>query len=156
MKIGGRGLGDHLRLLAPLFGLIAAVWALRLVLDLAGAPRGVVRIFSVTVAGPLSVLIAVLLIHLRRFGSYASVIASAFILVLWVQLLVVLAVGFATLTGTSNIYIAPEYSFGSTAVRHIAGHLTIGLAVGGIFGSGMGCALFWMLRRVAPAKASGL
>jgi hypothetical protein len=52
---GGRlGLRDHVRLLAPLFALIAAVWALRLVLDASGAPKGLVRLSSVTVAGAVS------------------------------------------------------------------------------------------------------
>ena len=38
MRIGEHGFGDHLRLLAPLFGLIAAVWALRWIADIASAP----------------------------------------------------------------------------------------------------------------------
>ena len=51
MKIGEHGLGDHLRLLAPLFAFIAAVWALRLVLYAAEAPTPLLRVCSVTVAG---------------------------------------------------------------------------------------------------------
>src|SRR5437773_9693050 len=41
-------LRDHFRSLAPLFALIAAVWALRLVLDAAGAPHAIVRLSTVT------------------------------------------------------------------------------------------------------------
>ena len=43
MKISGHGLRDHFRLLMPSFGLITAVFVLRLVLHAAGAPSGLVR-----------------------------------------------------------------------------------------------------------------
>lgn len=156
MKIGGHGLSDHLRLLAPLFGFIAAVWALRMVLDMAAAPHGVVRFFSVSVAGALAVLIATLLVHFRRFGSYANIVASSFLLIFWEQVLVVLAIAFSSLTGTTNVYSAPHYSMGMSPARHIIGHLTFGFGIGGLFGAGMGCLLFWMLRRLVPLKASQL
>ena len=51
MKIGEHDFGDHIRLLAPLFAFIAAVWALRLVLYAAEAPSPLLRVCSVTVAG---------------------------------------------------------------------------------------------------------
>ncbi len=46
MKISGYGLRDYIRLLGPLFGLIAAVWALRLVLDPTGTAAGGMLIAS--------------------------------------------------------------------------------------------------------------
>jgi hypothetical protein len=158
MKIGGHGLRDHIRLLMPLFGLIAAVWLLRIVLDKAGAPPTVVRIVSVTVAGAASILLAVLLIHFKAFGSYASVVVSAFLLELWSQLLICLAIAFSAITGTTNIYSAPEYSFhravGHRVARgplvHIFGHLTGALGFGTLFGAAMGCLLLWILRRLVP------
>jgi len=124
MKIGGHGLREHIHLLKPLFGFIAAVWLLRIVLDKAGMPPTVVRMVSVTVAGAVSVLLAVLLIHFKAFGSYANVVAAAFLLELWEQLLICGAIAFSAFTGTANIYTAPEYSFHSAPVAHIVGHLT--------------------------------
>ena len=50
MKIGGHGLRDHIRLLGPLLVLMAAVWALRIVLYAAGAPSFVLHVVSVTLA----------------------------------------------------------------------------------------------------------
>jgi hypothetical protein len=150
MKIAGHGLRDHIRLLMPLFGLIAAVWLLRMVLDKAGTPPAIVRMVSVTVAGAASVLLAVLLIHFKAFGGYANVAAAAFLLELWEQLLICGAIAFSALTGTANIYTAPEYSFHSGPVRHIVGHLTGALGFGALFGAAMGCLLLWMLRRIVP------
>ena len=150
MKIGGHGLREHIHLLKPLFGLIAAVWLLRLVLDKAGTPPTVVRMVSVTVAEAASILLAVLVIHLRAFGSYASVVAAAFLLEFWQQLLICGAIAFSALTGTANIYTAPEYSFHRGPAAHIIGHLTGALGFGTLFGAAMGCLLLWMLRRIVP------
>jgi hypothetical protein len=150
MRIGGHGLREHIHLLKPLFGLIAAVWLLRMVLDKAGTPPTVVRMVSVTVAGAASILLAVLLIHFKSFGSYANVVAAAFLLELWAQLLICGAIAFSALTGTVNIYTAPEYSFHYPPAAHIVGHLTGALGFGTLFGAAMGCLLLWMLRRIVP------
>src|SRR5215472_1706904 len=122
MNINGFSLRDHLRLLAPLFGVIAAVWALRLVLAAMGASRAVLSICSVTMAGAVTLLLAVLLIHGRHVGGYANVAAAVFLLKCWEQGLISAAIAFGALTGTQNIYSAPEFSFGLTPLRHILGH----------------------------------
>jgi len=151
MRIGSHGLREHIRFLMPLFGLIAAVWLLRLVMDKAGAPPTIVKMVSVTVVGAASILLAVLLIHFEAFGSYASVVAAAFLLELWSQLLICGAIAFSALTGTMNIYTAPEYSPRNGQLAHIIGHMTFGLGFGTLFGAGMGCLLLWLLRRIVPA-----
>jgi len=150
MRIGNHGLGDHIRLLRPLFGLIAAVWLLRIILDKAGTPLSVVRMFSVTVAGSASILLAVLLIHFKAFGSYASVVLSAFLLELWAQLIISGAIAFSALTGTTNIFTASEFAHSYPPLAHIIGHLTFGLGLGTLLGAAMGCLLLWMLRRLVP------
>ena len=150
MKIGSHGLREHIRLLMPVFGFIAAVWLLRIVLDKAGTPPTIVRMVSVTVAGAASVLLATLLIHFKAFGSYASVVASAFLLELWSQSLICLAIAFSVLTGTTNVYSAPEYTHGMSQLGHIIGHMTFGLGFGTLFGAAMGCLLLWLLRRIVP------
>lgn len=155
MKIGGHGLRDHLRLLTPLFGLIAALWALRIVLALAGTHPSIVRYFSVGVAGAASGLVAVWLIHFRRFGSYPNVVFATFLLLLWEELLIVAAITFAALTGTGNIYTASEYAMRISHANHIAAHLTLGVGVGTLFGSAMGCGLLWMLRKFVPVTQPG-
>ncbi len=151
MNIGGHGLRDHLRLLAPLFGLIAAVWALRMVLDFARVPSAVVRISSVTVAVAVSSLVAVVLIHIKRFGGYANVVAVAFLLELWAHSLISSAIVFFALTGIRTVYSQVRYSGGLTPWHHMAGHLTFALAGQTLFGSAMGCLLLLLLRVLVPA-----
>ena len=152
MRIGGHRLREHVRLLAPLFGFVAAVWALRAVVWAAGATKESLwlRLVSVTLAGALSILLAAIMIHRRRFGGYASMVASAFLLMCWEQVLIVAAIAFGALTHTQNVYSAPEFSFGESPWAHAAGHLTFGIGSGTIFGGVMGCLLLWMLRRADP------
>ena len=154
MKICGHGLGDHLRLLVPLFGLITAVWALRMVLYAADAPHFVMHWCSVTIAGAASVLLAVFLIYGRRFGSYPNVVLAAFLIVCCQQLLIIAAIAFATLTGTHSVYTDPEFAGRFPPLAHILGHLTFGLGLGTLFGSAMGCLLLWLLRKLVPLPAS--
>jgi hypothetical protein len=157
MKIHGHGLQDHLRLVTPLLGLIASVWALRLIASAAGAPHGVASMFSVSVAVPICVLLAVLLMHFRRFGSYPNVVMVTFLLVFWGQVLISAAIGFYALTGKQNIYSIPEYSFGGlSAWKHVAGHLTFGVGFGTLVGTGMGCLFLWMLRKLPEEPAHHL
>ncbi len=154
MKINGYGLRDHVRLLSPLFGLIVAVWTLRLVLYAGSAPHLLVHWVSVTLAGVVSILLAVLLIYSRRFGSYANVVAAAFLLECWQQLLIVGAIAFTALTGIETVYAAPEYTQCGGHLCHIAGHLTLGIAFGTLFGTAMGWLLLWTLRRLVPLGSS--
>jgi len=151
MNIAGHGLKDHLRLLAPVFGLIAAVWVLRMVLDFAGAPRMVIWWTSVTLASAISLLVAVLLIHFKRFGGYANVVFAVFLLTLWENFLIVLAIAFSTFTGLQTIYTAPEYGGSLNPGRHILGHLTFGLGFVTLVGAAMDCLLLWVLRLLVPA-----
>ncbi len=155
MRIDGHGLRDHLRLLSPLFGLVAGVWALRLIIALAGTPAMIVHMVSVGVAAAVSVLVAAFLIHFKRFGSYRSVLAAAFLLICWEQFLIVLAIAFAALTHTVNVYSAAEYAHGLSPAGHIASHLIFGVTIGWIFAAAMGCLVLWMLRHLVPVKEAG-
>lgn len=147
MKVGGHGLRDHIRLVSPLLALIAAVWALRLVLHLAGAPPLVLHITSVTLATAAATLLAGIMVHNRQFGSYANVVVAVFILSVWEQILISAAIAFTALTGLVNVYSAPEFSFGQSLWVHIAGHLIFGIGSGTLFGTVVGGVVFWMLRK---------
>jgi len=155
MRIGRRGLLDHLRLLGPLFALIGAVWALRMILSAAGATGWLLGIVSMTTAGAVSVLLAAFLIHIRRFGSYASVVAASLLLSAWGQLLIIVSIVFSVLTGQENIYTAAEFSIPGDDplhLRHIVGHLIVSVPIGTLVGALEGCVVFWLLRIVMPPR----
>jgi len=154
MNMCGRGLRDHIRLLAPLFGFITVVWALRWALDAAGVSQGLVRAVSVTGATSLAVLIAVWLIHTRSFGSYPNVVVASLLLVVFEQLLIVAAIAFAVVSKIDNVYTKPEYSRPDDPqhVKHILGQLTFGIGAGMLLGAATGCLMLWLLRRLVPAR----
>ena len=153
MRIGGHSLGEHLRLLTPLFVFIAGVWGLRIVLHELGVLHPLVHILSITVATAVALLFAVVLIHVKGFGSYPSVIVATVLVLAWAQLLIVLAIIFAVVTGTENIFTLPEFSMPGDDprhIKHILGHLSFGLGGGALIGSAFACLMLWMLRRVLP------
>jgi hypothetical protein len=155
MNMCGRGLRDHIRLLAPLFLFIAAIWALRWVLDAAGAPHGLVRALSVTGATSLAILVAVWMIHTRGFGSYPNVVVASLLLVIFEQALIIIAIAFSVVTKTENIFTKPEFSMPDDPyhVKHILGQLTFGIGSGVLLGAATGCLMLWLLRMLAPARA---
>lgn len=154
MRVSGRTLRDHLQLLTPLFGVIGAVWAMRFFLGEIGAPLWLVEVFSVGVFVPICVILAALLIHLKRFGGYPNVVFASFLLVLWGQILIVAAILLTMLFGVENIYTAPQFSIPGDAghMRHLVGHLTMGVGLETLIGSLMGCVILFMLRRTKPGR----
>jgi hypothetical protein len=153
MKIVGRRLRDHIRLLLPMFVLLTAVWLLRLLLAFLNAPDWLLRIVSVTVASSVCVMLAVLLMHVRRFGGYTNVVLASLLVNLWAEGLIILAILFSVFTGVENIFTRPEYSLrmkDTHHLRHIYGHLTFGIGLGTLSGSAVGCLLLWLLRWLLP------
>ena len=153
MTISGRTLREHIQLLTPLFGLIAAVWALRWSLYEMGVPLSFVKLMSVTTIVPICILLAALLIHAKRFDGYVSAVVSAILLVLWSQLLIVAAILFSLITGIENVYTLPEFSVPGQDphhIRHISGQLTFGIGFESLSGSLVACLFLFMLRRLSP------
>ena len=153
MRVGGHPMREHVRLLLPLFAFLLVVWLLRLLLAAAGASLSVSRVFSVTTASAVAVFLAVLLIHFHRFGGYTNVVTTSLLLNAWSQILIVIAILFAVVTGTENVYTLPEFSAPGDDpmhLRHIFGHMTFMLGLGTLFGAGVGCLMLWFLRLMVP------
>lgn len=155
MKIQGQSFGAHLRLVRPFLWFIAAVWLLRLTLPAFSPPAWIISLFSVHLAVSISVLVVVVLIFWRQFGSYANVVFSTFLLVAWGELLVSAAILFAVMTGIENIFIYPEFSLANDPyhLKHVIGHLTFSLGGGTLVGSAMGCLLFYLLGSFFPGHS---
>jgi len=145
---------EHTRMLAPLFGLIFAIWLLRLVVGSMDASPRILAVLSVTAATSLSMLLAAALIHFRQFGSYPNVVVSSFLIALFSQLLIIGAVVFAVITGTENIFTAARFSVPDDPhhIKHIVGQLTFGVGSGILLGSATGCLILFLLRILVPVR----
>lgn len=156
MKISGRSLGDHFKLCLPYFGIVSAVWALRLLAGAIDLPLSAARLISVTISVEICLVLLVVQIHLRHFGGYASVFLCSLILNAWAQLLICAAVGFAWLTATSNIFTHPSFLMTRPEPNlplHIYGQLTFVLGYMTLVAAGMGCLLLFLLRLVLPHRS---
>jgi hypothetical protein len=155
MNIEGHSLREYLHLTFPAFGLILAVWMLRLVLAAAGAPLNIVRLFSVSVASAVAMVLAVLLLHLHHAGGYLGAFVCSYVLGIWAQLLLVSAIIFTIVSGIPTIYSAPEFTPPAWSQwRHVLSHLFFGFVVGAVFSFVLSALLLWMFRRLVPVKPS--
>jgi hypothetical protein len=156
MTISGKTLREHIHLLTPLFGLIAAVWVLRWSLYQMGVPLFFVRyMLSVTVIVPICILLAALLIHAKRFGGYVNAVVAAVLLVLWSQFLIVVAILVAVITGIENVYTLAEFSAQGpdpNHIQHMWGQMTFGIGFESLSGSLVACLFLYMLRRLSPIE----
>lgn len=153
MRIVGQRLRDHVRLLMPLFILLTGVWLTRIITAAFGAPHWIPRIFSMTVASAICVMLAVVMIHIRQFGSYTNVVVSSLLINAFSEILIILAILFSVGFGIENVFTAPEFSIkGDDALhlRHIYAHLTFGIGLGTLSGSAVGALLLWLLRWLVP------
>ena len=156
MKVHGHGIREHIRFLMPLLIFLLVVWGLRLLLGLVSVHPWLLRVCSLSVAVPAAFLIAIFWIHMRSFGSYPNVVMASFLINAWTHLLIIVAIIFAVMTGTENIFTRPEFSIKEDDVfhlRHILGHLTFGIGANTLLGAGMGCLLLWLLRVFIPSSA---
>jgi hypothetical protein len=131
------------------------VWIVRILLGVVNALLWFSKLISVSAAAVIALLVAILWIHTRNFGSYPNVVIASFLINGWTHLLIILAILFAVVTNTDNIFTRPEFSIkedDAYHVRHIVGHLTFGIGANTLFGAGMGCLLLWLLRSVVPCK----
>lgn len=151
--IAGRSFGEYLRFLAPALSLVTAVWALSLILYVAGVPAWLVRPFSVILAAAISVIMISLLVHVRHFGGYSNMIFAILIVMVWVQVLIVLRILLILALGIQDIF-PPRIGHQGPVMQHIFGHLTFGVGFSTALGSAMGCLLLFFLRRLIPVSTS--
>jgi len=155
MKVGGLGLRDHVRLLAPHFVLIAGVFALRLIVAAADSPAWIIRLVSVTTMTGFCILLAVALLHFRHSAGYANVVLSVFLINLWAQSLIMAAIVVSVWTGTPNVYTYPEYSYSGhdpAHTKHLLGHLSGGVGLVTLEGAAVGSLFLALLRRFLPVR----
>lgn len=151
----GKPVTQYLAFQKVVLAVIVLAFLARLTLSLAGAPNSVAKWISVTVVLLVGVLYYGVAVHTSGFGSYKQLYPLALFQSLLGEGLVALAVALAILTGTDNIYTAPEYSGGGDGKNwlHVVAHVVIGAVVLPLVSWAVGSLVMLVTRKVAPRSA---
>jgi hypothetical protein len=135
--------------------LIVLAFLVRLTLSLAGMPNSVAKWISVTVVLLAGVVYYGVAVYTSGFGSYKQLYPLMLFQSLLGEGLVALAIVLAIVTGTDNIYTAPEYSGGGDGKNwlHVLAHLFIAAVVLPLVSWGVGSLVMLVTKKVAPRTA---
>jgi hypothetical protein len=151
----GKTVAQYLGFQKVVLAVIVLAFLVRFGLSLAGAPNSVARWASVTVVLLAGVVYYGVAVHTRGFGSYRQLYPLVLFQSLLGEGLVALAVALAVLTGTDNIYTAPEYSGGGDGKNwlHVVAHLVIAAVVLPLLSWGVSSLVLLVTKKVAPRTA---
>jgi len=132
MQIFGKPFAEYVRFCRVFLILIAVTGVTRLVLSLAGAPNATVKWLSMTAIAWIAVFYFAIRVHTSGFGTYRHLLPIFAILNLTDQVIAIAGILIAIVTGTNNIFSAPEYAFGADGKTwfHLGAHVVVGTTVG--------------------------
>ena len=156
MTIFGKSVSEYIEFARLFLGLILLVGAVRLLLSLAGMPNATVKWFSLTAAAWIGVLYYAVRVHTSGFGSYRHLLPIYLLMSLTAQIIVIPAIVIAILSGSNNIYTAPEYSLGEDGKTwgHAAAHLFVGTTIGSGVSWLIGSLVMFLTRKLRTGEAT--
>jgi hypothetical protein len=151
MTIFNKRLSEYAAFCWPFLVLIAVTGLTRLALSLNGEPNSTVKWVSINAVLWIGVLYYSVRVHTSGFGSYKQLLVIFALLNLVEQAVVIVGIVLAILSGTTNIFSTPEYSFGANPTVHLAAHLTIGMIAGTLMPWILGSAILAVTRKLLPS-----
>jgi hypothetical protein len=147
----GKKFSEYIRFQSWILALIAAVWLLRLVLSMAGM-SSVARWTSINIVLLAGLIYCAVATHTRGFGGYKQLLGLLFVQTAFAHVLIAAAIALAILTGTSNLYTAPEFFGGNDGATwiHVIIHLIAGFILP-LFGWLIGSLILLVTRKLKPA-----
>jgi len=154
MKIFGKRLSDYVAFSKLFLVLIPLVGIARLALSLGGEPNSTVKWVSVTALLWIAVIHYSVRVHTSGFGSYKQLLVIFVLLNLAAQAVIISGIILAIVTGSGNIYSAPEYAFGGDGATwlHVAAHLFVGTIVGSLVPWLFGSLILLLTRKLSPVS----
>jgi len=151
----GKTVGQYLGFQKVLLGLIVLAFVVRLAMSMAGTPNSVAKWVSVTVVMLVGVLYYGVAVHTSGFGSYKQLYPLVLFQSLVGEGLVALAIVLAIVTGTDNIYTAPEYSGGGDGKTwfHVGAHVVVAAIVFPLISWALSSVILLVTKRLAPSTA---
>lgn len=156
MTIFGKPLSNYIAFCKPFLILIPLVGIVRLALSSGGVPNETARWFSMTALIWIAVVYYSIRVHTARFGSYKQLLVICVLMNLSAQIISIVGILITILTGQSNIFTAPEFTFfGVSPLAHLAAHLFIGSIAGSLVPWLVGSLILMITRKAAPVPAQG-
>jgi hypothetical protein len=152
MTIFGKPLSDYVAFAKVFLILIPLTGLLRLGLSLEGMPNSTVRWFSMTALVIIGIVFFAIRMNMTGFGSYKQLLVVAALQNLLAQLIAIIGIVLAIVTGVGNIFSAPEFSFGGVNPWiHLVMHVFVGTTVGSLVPWGIGSVFMAITRRKSAA-----
>ena len=149
----GHSIGEYIRFQRWILALIVLVFAVRLGASLAGRPTEEIRWISMSAVGAVALIYVAVAVHTKRFGSYKQLFGLLLIQNVLSHTLIASAILLGILTGSDNIFTAPEYFGGEDGKNwlHVLAHLLAGV-LAAVVGWLLGSLILLITRKVAPAR----
>ena len=127
----GKKFSEYVRFEAWILILIAVVFLIRLGLSLAGASFAQARWVSINLVLLVGLIYCAVRVHTAGFGSYKQLFGLLLIQNVLAHILIALAIVLGIVTGTPNIFTAPEVSGGGNGATwiHALVHVIAGFIV---------------------------
>jgi hypothetical protein len=154
MQILGKSISGYFAFQRSFIVLILVVGIARLGLSLAGFPASTVKWVSLTALALVGILYCAIKVPRTGFGGYRHLLPLYLMQSGVANLVIAGAIVLSALTGTPNIYSAPEYSAVSNPWLHALGHLVNGFIVGPLLGWIIGAPVMFIARKIWPAKTA--
>jgi hypothetical protein len=156
MTIFGKPLSEYAAFCKTFLILIFVAGIARLAVSLGGVPNSTAKWVSVTVLVWIGVLYYSIRTHTSGFGSYKQLLVICVLLNLVAQAVVISGIVLAIITGTGNIYSAPEYAFGGDGKTwlHVGAHLVLGTTGGSLFPWVVGSLILAVTRKLSPTRTN--
>src|ERR1051325_8866089 len=110
----GKKFSEYIQFEKWILVLIVAAFVSRLALGLSGVPVSTTRWVSINLVLLVGLVYCSVAVHTRRFGSYKQLLGLLFVQTAFAHILIAFGILLGVVTGTDNIYTAPEF-FGGTS-----------------------------------------
>jgi len=151
----GKSVGQYLSFQKAFLAAIVVFFVVRLAMSLAGMPNATTKFISVTAVLLIGTLYYGVAVHTRGFGSYKQLYPLGLFQSVLAETLVALAIVLGIVTGSDNIYTAPEYSGGTDGKTwvHVIAHLVVGSVVLPLMSWLISSVVLFVTKKVAPRAA---
>jgi hypothetical protein len=121
----GKKLSDYIQFERWILSAIAAMWAIRLGLSLAGTSFGITKWFSINIVLLIGLIYCSIAVHTTGFGSYKQLLGLLFVQNAFAHLLIAAGITLGIITGKDNAFTTPEVFGGSDGKSgiHVLAHL---------------------------------